>query len=291
MTKLIDKFEQGSDEDWNTCLKKPDVDHFLYEPREGASGTFKCTDCSAVYKSASSFKKHNKLKHKKTVVAKGPTTKCRLKHQRGTRAKEDHAYDQITSHLHLVHGMQKPAKGLNFTGWVTTDDKKTWHPHYAKKHDPAPTPETYVRVQYTSTKKANKACSCYNTTTTTTTDNLFLLVPPTTNTANVPSRKQHRRTRSNSRGDRFDRSRSKSPRVNNNRLLVIAALVHNVLPEGVENARRGEVMKKIFEHDSLHFLILFNGDSKKNIRDSTDMIQRKMKSFGSIIVITLKSNG
>ena len=156
LTKLIDKFEQGSDEDWNTCLKKPDVDHFLYEPREGASGTFKCTDCSAVYKSASSFKKHNKLKLKKTVVAKGPTTKCRLKHQRGTRAKEDHAYDQITSHLHLVHGMQKPAKGLNSTGWVTTDDKKTWHPHYAKKHDPAPTPETYVRVQYTSTKKQIK---------------------------------------------------------------------------------------------------------------------------------------
>ena len=47
----------------------------------------------------------------------------------------------------------------DFSGWVTTDNKKTWHPHYARKNDPAPTPESYVRVQYTSTNKANKACS------------------------------------------------------------------------------------------------------------------------------------
>ena len=35
----------------------------------------------------------------------------------------------------------------DFSGWVTTDNKKTWHPHYARKNDPAPTPESYVHVQ------------------------------------------------------------------------------------------------------------------------------------------------
>ena len=52
--------------------------------------------------------------------------------------------------------MKKPAQGKVFKGWVTTDGKNTWHPHFAKSRDPDPKFETYERVQYETTKKEIK---------------------------------------------------------------------------------------------------------------------------------------
>ena len=152
--------------------------------------------------------------------------------------------------------MKKPAQGKVFKGWVTTDGKNTWHPHFAKSRDPDPKFETYERVQYETTKKGNKDCSCPcycdNTTTTTPTNNL-LLVPRTRSTS----------TRSNSRGGRNDRARSPSPGALNHFRLVTAAIRH-ILPErpdGVEKTKRLEVLRILAdrEHEGLHFLILFNG--------------------------------
>ena len=148
-----------------------DATPFLYEK---ASGALLCSDCHSEFKLASAYK--------------------------NTRAKEYQPFDQISSHLQLVHKMKKPAQGKVFKGWVTTDGKNTWLPHFAKSRDPDPTFETYEPVIFEKTR-GNKDCPCPCYCDNTTPTNIHLQVPSRRST----------RTRYNFRGGRNDRARSPSP--------------------------------------------------------------------------------
>ena len=147
--------------------------------------------------------------------------------------------------------MKKPAQGKVFKGWVTTDGRNTWLPHFAKLRDPDPTVETYEAVIFEKTR-GNKDCPCPCSCDDSTSTNIYLQVPPRRST----------RTRNNVRGGRNDRARSPSPGGVNHFKLVTAAIKH-ILPERpVEKIKKEEVLSILSarEHEEgLYCLILFNG--------------------------------
>ena len=154
--------------------------------------------------------------------------------------------------------MQKPAKGLFLRGWVTTDGKKTWLPHFAKLRDPDPTFETYQPVILEKTRgKKDCRCPCYCDEITPISIHLEVPRTPTNINLEVPSPSP-------------SPSPPPSPGAVNHLRLVTAAIRHILpkRPDGVEKTKRLEVLDILAEreHEGLYCLILFNGAQTKSYK-------------------------
>ena len=127
LDKRIEKLRAAVEEEWNTALpresKKEECDKndwlFLKKEEEKLSYTCEEEGCSSTFNNGQSYQRHLKKKHKLKRAVKMPTVTCRLEHLSGQDAQiADH---QITSHLKIVHNIEKPSDAHFFRGFIRSN--------------------------------------------------------------------------------------------------------------------------------------------------------------------------
>lgn len=106
-------------------------------------------DCKPkiVYKDGTSFKRHMAKKHSQVVQVEIIRSKCRLPHNKKTRAKDRHTQDQMFHHLSGTHQYEKPADDTYYRGWQSFDNGLTYSPVFLRKDEPDPTGPNGATVQ------------------------------------------------------------------------------------------------------------------------------------------------